>query len=157
MKSIGPTTPYGYTLFCDDLRTEVGNKYSLMGMYTGALHIQGQLPALLPKFVMIISYFERPNESTEPVEIRVFLPGDDESTPSFKTEIPRESLKSDNSQIELEEPTPDRLISTRIFAPISPLHIKKEGRIKVRAYRGDLEVRLGTLLIKALPPEGASP
>lgn len=39
---------YVHTIWCDDIRMEVGNKPSFMGVYTGALVVQ-ELPAQLQK------------------------------------------------------------------------------------------------------------
>ena len=76
MKSIAPTTPYGYTIFCDDVRLEASGKTSYMGIYRGKLILNAPLPALLPKFFLVIHYFERPDESTEPVNLHVYMPGE---------------------------------------------------------------------------------
>jgi hypothetical protein len=41
--------PFVLAQFCDDIRHEIGNKFSLMGCYTDELIVNGPLPALLPK------------------------------------------------------------------------------------------------------------
>ena len=71
MKSIAPITPYGYTIFCDDFRQEIGGKLSYMGIYRGKLILNKPLPASLLKLCLAIHYFERPDESTEPVNLHV--------------------------------------------------------------------------------------
>jgi hypothetical protein len=43
-----PAAPYAFVVWCDDIRQEVGNKPSFMGVYTGALVVPA-LPAVLPK------------------------------------------------------------------------------------------------------------
>lgn len=43
-------SPYLHTVWCDDVRHEVGNKLSLMGIYTGEMLLPG-LPAVLGKLV----------------------------------------------------------------------------------------------------------
>jgi hypothetical protein len=45
--------PYGVTIFCDDVRDELFNKKTLIGVYTGELLIGGEFPALLPTFGMM--------------------------------------------------------------------------------------------------------
>jgi Family of unknown function (DUF6941) len=42
-----------YAIFCDDLRAEVGNKYSVMGVYTGQLFVP-QVPIILPKLCLLM-------------------------------------------------------------------------------------------------------
>ncbi len=44
---------YAYCHFCDDIRAEVGNKLSLMGMYRGELHVP-IMPTFLPKLSLAI-------------------------------------------------------------------------------------------------------
>jgi len=43
-------TPYLHTVWCDDVRHELGNKLSLMGIYTGEMLLPS-LPAVLGKLV----------------------------------------------------------------------------------------------------------
>ena len=55
------TERYVHTLWCDDIRLEVGNKPSFMGVYTGRMQLAA-LPALLPKlgvYTWICSPIER--------------------------------------------------------------------------------------------------
>jgi hypothetical protein len=50
------------TLFCDDIRNELGNKVSLMGCYLSSLQVQS-FPTTLPKLcaqVRVLSPLERP-------------------------------------------------------------------------------------------------
>lgn len=39
--------------FCDDVRNEVGNKYSLIGCYSGGLQIK-PIPSVIPKLCVVI-------------------------------------------------------------------------------------------------------
>ena len=51
-----------HTIFCDDLRQEVGNKVSFMGCYQGELFVPF-VPLLLPKlcvYVTVSTPVERP-------------------------------------------------------------------------------------------------
>lgn len=153
MRSIAPQTPYGYTLFCDDIRQEIGNKVSLIGIYSGELIILGQLPIALPKLALRIVYNERPGESTEPVELRIYLPGDNDDLPSVKASIPLEKIRSE--PIPAGQDWTDPVMTATLHTEIAPLQIKQEGFLKVRAYRGDLEIRLGALRISVRPPNTA--
>lgn len=145
MKSTAPSTPYGYTIFCDDVRQEMGGKVSHMGIYRGQLIINAPLPVTLPKFAFVIHYSERPGESTEPVTIHIYMPGDAEDAPTATTELPIEDARS--KAPEPDTPDSDPLLSVIWYLVLAPFELKSEGRIRVRAYRGDLEIRLGTLKI----------
>lgn len=63
------------TQFCDDVRYEVGNKYSLIGCYSDEL-IVDKLPALLPKLGVQIRAFTPIDKVFSQLALRAFL-GDD--------------------------------------------------------------------------------
>ena len=44
---------YATSIFCDDVRREVGNKVSYMGIYTGLMYLN-MFPAVLPRFCIAI-------------------------------------------------------------------------------------------------------
>ena len=43
-----------HSIFCDDIRQEIGGKYSLIGCYNAELILQAVLPAALPKLCCAI-------------------------------------------------------------------------------------------------------
>lgn len=65
------------TVFCDDIREEVGNKRSLMGIYQGEMFIQS-LPVLLPRLCFYISYVSDFSKPREKVEFKVVKGADEE-------------------------------------------------------------------------------
>ncbi len=46
--------PIAYTIFCDDLRQEVGNKVSYMGVYQGMMFVPA-FPVALPKLCAAVT------------------------------------------------------------------------------------------------------
>ena len=155
MKSTAPTTPFGYTIFCDDVRQETGGKVSHMGVYRGKIFVNTPPPIVLPKFAFVIHYFERPEESTEPVTINVYMPGDSEDAPTVSAELP---VKEGRSKApERDSPDSDLMMGMIAHLLIAPFELKSEGRIRVRAYRGDLEIRLGTLSVVTKLDEDRTP
>ncbi len=60
------------TQFCDDVRYEVGNKYSLIGCYSDEL-IVDKLPALLPKLCVQIRAFTPIDKAFSRLALRAFL------------------------------------------------------------------------------------
>jgi hypothetical protein len=152
MKSIGPTTPYGYSYFCDDIRREIRGKSSHIGIYSGDLIIYRDFPVTLTKLCIIVYYIERPGESEEPVELRVCFPGEDEDNPRIRGMLPVEDLRKNFVPKDDGE---DMTLTVRSEIEVVPCPLKEHGFIKVRAYRGDLEVRLGALLIRS--EKGAPP
>lgn len=94
MKVCAPKTPYGYSIFCDDIREEARGKVSFMGIYSGNMILYAAPPVSLPKLMVAVNYFERPGESDAPVEVRVYLPGDSADAPTVRVPLPVEELRA---------------------------------------------------------------
>jgi|GEM_PF-907529 len=153
MAVILPATPYGYTIFCDDIRQEANGKLIYVGVYTSEMIIYGASPMLLPTFVAATTYRERPGESNAPVKIKMFVPGSDDAATEF--DLPVAVMRS--TQFGAETEGEDRIYSAIIPIRISPLLLHQDGLIKIRAYRGDDEIRLGALLVRFQAPPGNPP
>jgi len=63
-----------HALWCDDIRQEVGNKPSFMGVYTGALVVP-QLPLTLPKLCVWLTLSAPQELPLQDVEVAVALVG----------------------------------------------------------------------------------
>lgn len=152
MKSLRRQTPRGDTVFCDDIRQEIGGKVSYIGIYRGAINFPNKLPATLSKLCFAISYVERIGESSDPVELRLFMPGDKEEKPTLVSQLPVEQMR--------KLPAPENFDSEDpAFAMIAHLqltnvNLAEEGRIQVRAHRGDQEIRLGSIKVTSAHKEG---
>ena len=154
MKSIAQETPFGSTIFCDDIRHELGGKVSYIGIYSGSINFSRPFPATLAKFGFAIRYSERPGESTEDVTIGIYLPGDPEDAPSTKFDLPIQEMRSQSPDPKVLKTTEDPVATMIFHVVMENLSHKEKGRIKVRAYRGELEVRLGTLFVQYVAPPG---
>lgn len=64
-----PKLQLGYTLLCDDVRLEVGNKLSYMGVFQSI--IVPQLPVWLPKLA-VVNHWQ--GEGTHLSEVRILMP-----------------------------------------------------------------------------------
>lgn len=157
MKSIAQESPFGSTIFCDDIRHELGGKVSYIGIYSGSINFNKPLPITLAKFGFAIRYSERPGESTEDVTIGIYFPGDPKDAPSTKIDLPIQEMRSKSPDSKLLEVAQDLVITIIFHVVMENLSFKEEGHIKVRAYRGDLEVRLGTLTVISTPAEELTP
>lgn len=58
--------------FCDDIRHEVGNKFSLVGCYTGEM-ITEMLPVALPKFCASIAVHSRISNPFKKLSVKALL------------------------------------------------------------------------------------
>ncbi|MBI3439005.1 MAG: hypothetical protein HY054_10255 [Proteobacteria bacterium] len=140
--------PWGYTLFCDDVREEITGKYSLIGVYRQDLIIQGTLPAKLSKLCLVVNYVQPANAPKLPLTLKVFLPG-------VETPI---SIDVDLSQIPdqaIEDPENQQIKFQAVMA-LADLLLQEAGTIKVRVYRNDVEIKCGGIKVYAMQPEEIS-
>jgi hypothetical protein len=145
MSVVRNNTPNGYSIFCDDVRVEANGKQILIGVYYGDMLLP-VMPVQLPIFSVVIRYNERVNESELPVKIVITVPGHE--NPVFSTEIPRENFQTTISSLNTDADVDDPLVTINVMAAFPGLLFSQPGRIKVRAYRGDDEIRLGTLRVR---------
>ncbi len=146
MSEIGRQTPFGFVLFCDDIRQEQGGKVTLVGMYGPNMLFDAPFPITVPKLGIVVKYFERPAESTDPLQLVIFMPGDEDEKPSIVADVPRQQLRSlpgkpESNQDEL------RWMATMNLV-LSPITFTTLGRMKVRMRRGSDIINLGSLRIE---------
>ena len=150
-----PHKPDGYTIFCDDIRQEVGNKWSLMGIYGAELFVSEPFPFNMPRMGFHVVFKDDPRAPLKNLTLCIFLPGDPDDKPTYKAEI-----AGSEDQI---PPPPDDLDpnARRTFAIniiLNSLTLKETGKIKVRMLVDGQEVKLGTLRVRhAEPPSQAWP
>jgi hypothetical protein len=141
MTVFSPSTPSGYSIFCDDARQEDNGKQILIGVYSADMLVES-FPVLLPSFRVLVQY---QNESDLPVRLVITAPGEsDGDLRIFEAEVPREDI----AKVKVSPDNLDPFVALNLSAAFTPLVLTHPGRIKVRAYRGDDEVRLGTLRIR---------
>lgn len=145
MREVKRSSQWGTTIFCDDIRQEVGGKLSYMGVYMSEMVIHAPFPATLPKLCMVINYLERPGSNEDPVTIRVFQP--EEKNPL--TDIPLDADLMRRSGLAPTDPeASDPFIGALFFLNLAPFVIKAPGRIRVVAESGNKKVRLGSILVR---------
>jgi hypothetical protein len=152
MSIITRPSPYGYTLFCDDIRYEVNNKTTLVGNYNGVLVSLGPFPLQLPKLCLEVHYFQRFSDDAKDVEIQVFMPTDLAEKPSYSVVIKGEQIAAAEKPIVSSADEEDELvISAVIPIVLTPIVFDGPGKIMVRARRGDDTIKLGSLRIQQQP------
>lgn len=150
-----PQIPYGYTIFCDDIREEVGNKHSYMGLYRGVLRLATPFPATLAKLVVIVNWQEPADKEYVPVTVRIFLPGqEDDGEPAVNLTVPADAVNGAMTNLP-DVPLSEHLRSFMIPATFSPMQFAAAGKIRVTATRGDQVYKLGSLIIQA-PADASS-
>lgn len=143
-----PSPRVAHSLFCDDVRVEVGNKFSLMGIYTSDMIFPTKPPVMLPRLIIavwVISDFDDPIQAIA-TSVRMFPDGGE----IFKTErLPVQSIRGTSEG------------ATKFYAqqliPISPLLIPGDGKIEITVETERETLRAGKLTIHFEDPgiEGA--
>lgn len=145
---------WGFALFCDDVRLEIGGKQSLMGLYQADMFFPASapLPILLPKVVIVINYYEVQGALKEDISFKITF-GD-----NLIGEAP--ALRKDIEAAQAQAPIPtdasdedkERIFSLRLPIPISPFRIDQATRLRVRAHYSDGKIlKLGSIAIKQVP------
>jgi hypothetical protein len=148
---------WGFSLFCDDIRAEVGGKISVMGIYQNDMIFPQDPPFNLPKFAILVKYFELPDAFHEDITVNVYLPGDQKDSPTVTLPVPRKTLQTgEPPPYELEEGQ-ERVFNLTLPIAFSPLLVGKEGFIKVRATCGDVVTNLGSLMLRKIRQEEKIP
>lgn len=145
---------YGTTIFCDDIREEVGGKKTYVGIYLQDMIVHSEFPVVIPQFSIAVTYVEPIESDILPVKVSIFIPdenGDDAS--AFDVDLP-EDRGPRLGTLDGDTAVTQRVNS--LFFKVSPLILTTEGRIKVRAYRGGEEMRLGSLRIRKATAEEAA-
>ena len=144
---INPNAPGGFAIFCDDIRHEVTGKTTLVGAYNNQLIVTGSLPVTLPQLCAAITLrLLPPKERIKPI-VKIFR--SDELEPLFVFEADIEPVEAQLIPAPSPHLEPDSVtfMQMGITAQIQGLVINEPCALKVRAFIGDDEVRLGSLQI----------
>lgn len=126
------------SLFCDDIRREIGNKFSLMGCYGKDLLLE-KLPAVIPKLcvqIRVITPTERPFHE---IKIRVIM-NDDEVLAEVNANLSESTAASSE----------DTMYTAMAHVVISPLPINDETKIRVEVDAGEGPMKGGSLKISTI-------
>jgi hypothetical protein len=150
---INPSLPSGHVTFCDDIRHEVTGKVTLVGVYQGQIMVNGNLPAIIPQICAVVSLrLPTPTAPLNPI-IKIFRSDQDE--PLFYLEADIEAIPNIPMAAPLPniDPDPINFMQMGIMAQMQGIVISEPCILKVRAFVGDDEIRLGTLQILCGDPE----
>lgn len=147
MNTVRRSTPSGFVIFCDDVRTEANGKFIYIGIYGGDILISPHFPIRLPTFCAVVNYFARHGESSDPVRILIQFPGKDE--PHAELEIPASDIAAlpPPDDPDLEDP----VFQMTLVLAMRDVVMAQPGRIKVYARRGEDEIRLGSIAVRLNP------
>ena len=143
-------TRFGYSIFCDDIRNEVGGKMSFIGCYNGIIFVPPTFPLVIPRFCIHLQIFSPAQNPYTSIVARCYAPSLE--TPIF--EMPVETPDYEKQQALLEgldeSPSAPLYIVTATSLIFTPLRISEPGLLRVRAMIDDEdeELRLGSLRIE---------
>lgn len=114
------------SLFCDDIRHEVGNKFSLIGCYGDQVVVE-KLPALLGKLCVHARAMTPADRPFKKLVFRAFL----NEEPLAEVVIPQEQL----TQAEQQSKALEKGVfwSTVAIMAFSPLTVSESARLRIEA------------------------
>ena len=120
-------------IYCDDIRQEIGNKLSFMGVYSGELNIP-TAPLVLPRLCIAIKAVTEIQDPFEVLEIRVLRVKGTEETELLSTgPVPAPTEKPSNE-------SGIRQVAHVVFV-LAPFPIDEEFLIRIRAKTEREELR----------------
>lgn len=129
--------------FCDDIRHETGNKYSLMGCYGNQLLVE-KLPALLPKLCVQVRAITPIDKPFSKLVIRAIMNDDIIA----EMNVPSDELKI-TIQASIDDPIRTELSLMMTFAP---LPIAEPSKLRIEAEVDGEILRGGILLFRESKP-----
>ncbi len=153
--------PFGFTIFCDDIRYELQNKLSLVGCYGVEMLVHDNAPVMLPKLGMLVQA-RLPFEKMPPVKLNIYA--FDEETPIHTADLSTGEEAFDAEAVlknmtKTSDSMPHRVLAYPFI--LAPFVIPKSGFVKARIQYGEQTVRAGSLKITLVPtpdaPKTSSP
>jgi hypothetical protein len=147
-------SPFAVTTFCDDIRYELQNKISLVGIYGGDMISAIPAPFVLPRFGVFLQ-FRMPVERIPSIDVSMFMP--DATEPFFAQQIfqgEEEFKPSEEFEAEIKK-IPDAMPARLFNIPFlfNSLTIPATGILRIRLMYGSERVRADSLRIIYRPPE----
>jgi hypothetical protein len=115
---------YIHAVFCDDVRMEIGDKITFVGIYQGIMNISAQgIPAIIPKLCIAVSAHAPLTDLFQTLRFRVMK----DNILLAESEAPSEQLTAP------PEDTTAKYRTIGTVFTISPFIVEKECRIRVYA------------------------
>jgi len=144
-------TPFGYAIFCDDVRFENTGKQIYIGVYTHEMVIPSGFPVRLRSLAIIASLAERPHESKADIKFIVSYTGIEK--PLAEITIAREELdKFPPPERESDDEGPhDPIMGVSAVFNLGDLNLPGPGKITVAAKRDSESIFVGRLKVSQGP------
>ena len=137
---------YLHVTYCDDIRQEVGNKLSLLGIFRGTLFVPS-FPVTLPKLAILVAVATDVDEPFQRLEVRVEY--EDQVVASTGDLIASiEEANAPSSTIEELDDSIRRRMEFQLAFVLSPFHVEKPSKIRIAAETENGVIRGNALLIR---------
>ncbi|CAM2164874.1 Phosphatidylserine decarboxylase [Paraburkholderia sacchari] len=140
---------FAYCHFCDDVRLEVGNKSSLMGVYGGDLQVPS-FPFALPKLA-VVTFISTPTD--EPMSTLIFEVRDG-SDVLAQYEVPKHELEAVQKSVSARDDSvePAQALALGATAFLSPFSVDRPKVIKAVVICDGKEFVAGKLYVRQVSP-----
>jgi hypothetical protein len=136
------------SLYCDDIRQEMGGKVSLMGIYTGVMYLS-EMPALLPRICIHSSLSVPIDDAIEQLLFELVIDGNVALT------IPGKLPPESTAPVDLLTSPVARTVT--IGAVLSPFPVEKPCLLETRIRIGNDIVQGSRLHVLKAKTEGYTP
>lgn len=142
------------TLFCDDIRHEMGGKLSFIGVYSGGLFVQ-EFPVTLSKLCLSVKIVTLANEPLRSLKLRVLK--DEDVLAEIVVDEAQLAAASDSAEEVTEEQSKERVLMAQFMLVFSPIQFDGPCTLRIRAKTEDGELRGMALKVDQTPPPGLIP
>lgn len=141
------------TLFCDDIRHEIGGKLSYIGVYSGGLFVPA-FPVTIPKLCLSVQVVTPADESLGSLTLRVLK--DEGILQEIAIDEEQLAAASDSAEDMTEEQRKERVQRAQFLLVFSPIQFDGPCTLRVRVQTGDGELRGMALKVDQLAPPAES-
>lgn len=136
---------YGYCIFCDDIRTEVGEKLSFIGVYNGVLLLP-EFPFTLPKLCAHVNLVTPASDPYRSIVLQCRTPGD--QAPLIQENLDTVQLEEQHALGEAESADSAQVdVVVGVSLVFSPLRLRRPGLLTVEAVIDGELVKISALRI----------
>lgn len=137
------------TLFCDDIRHEVGGKLSFIGVYSGGLFVPA-FPATLPKLCLSVKIVTPADEPLRELSLRILR--DEETLQEIALDEEQLAAASDSAEEMTEGQRNERVQMAQFMLVFSTIQFDGPCTLRVRVQTEDGELRGMALKVDQAPP-----
>lgn len=138
------------TLFCDDIRHEVGGKLSFIGVYSGGMFVQS-FPVTLPKLCLMVKTVTPADEPLRSLKLRVLK--DEETLQEIALDEEQLTAASDAAEEMTDKERKERIHMAQFMLVFSPIQFDGPCKLRVRVYTEDGELHGIALKVDQAPQQ----